>query len=228
MKSLKVSVYDLTYLYFKNFYQAVPTEEQIQWVQIQFQKALNRGFVSEELLEAMKRAKEQKDTRIFTLDQYLKQLTRHRKNLVKDGVFYYHNELRITSPPPTVSYDINSGELIRKVQPYFLEMVASYDVENLMAFFKSKSHLYDNQTMSDSRLKGALDWLVNQYDLESVLFMIDAAEQAIAGETAKPLKNPSNLHEFFREGKKTKELKETECKQGGGATIEPKQRLYHC
>ncbi|MBQ1769439.1 MAG: hypothetical protein IIZ99_01920 [Turicibacter sp.] len=228
MKTTKVSVYDLTYLYFKNFYQAIPTEAQIQWIQYQFQQALNRGFVSEELLEAMKNAKEKRDTRIFTLDQYLKQLARHRKNLVEDGVFYYHNELRITSLPPVVHYDIDSGELIRKVQPYFLEMVASYDIENLINYYKTKIHLYDAQTMNDSRLKGALEWLIKQYDLESVLFMIDAAEQAIAGETAKPLKNPSNLHEFFREGKKMKELKETECKRGGGATIEPKQRLYDC
>lgn len=226
MKRLKVSVYDLTYLFFKNFYQGVPTDEQIQWVQRQFQQALNHGFVSDELLDAMKRAKERKDTRIFTLDQYLKQLTRHRQNLVKDGVFYYHNELRVTSPPPVVHYDIDSGELIRKVEPYFLEMVASYDICDLIQYYKSKPHLYDDQTMSDSRLKGALEWLVGQYGLESVLFMIDAAEQAIAGEAAKPLKNPSNLHEFFREGKRNKELKETECKQGGGASIEPKKRLY--
>lgn len=226
MKRLKVSIYDLTYLFFKNFYQGIPTDEQIQWVQRQFQQALNRGFVSDELLDAMKRAKERKDTRIFTLDQYLKQLTRHRQNLVKDGVFYYHNELRITSSPPIVHYDIDSGELIRKVEPYFLEMVASYDVYDLMHYYKSKSHLYDDQTMSDSRLKGALEWLVGQYELESVLFMIDAAEQAIASEVTKPLKNPSNLHEFFREGKRTKELKETECKRGGGAIIEPKKRLY--
>ena len=68
MKTTKVSVYDLTYLYFKNFYQAIPTEAQIQWVQYHFQQALNRGFVSEELLEAMKNAKEKRDTRIFTLD----------------------------------------------------------------------------------------------------------------------------------------------------------------
>ena len=131
----------LTYLYFKNFYQAIPTEAQIQWIQYQFQQALNRGFVSEELLEAMKNAKEKRDTRIFTLDQYLKQLARHRKNLVEDGVFYYHNELRITSLPPVVHYDIDSGELIRKVQPYFLEMVASYDIENLINYYKTPHYI---------------------------------------------------------------------------------------
>ena len=37
---------------------------------------------------------------------------------------YYHNELRITSKPPVIDYDYDTGECVRKVEEYFLEMIA--------------------------------------------------------------------------------------------------------
>lgn len=222
----KMSVYDLMFVYFQHFTVQAPTQEQMESVNHAFQTLLNQGYVSEELYQGLSKAY-QSSTNSIDVATFFKRVPKKRFNLLKESGFFYHNELRLTSAAPEVKYDYDTGELIRISAPYFLEMRASYSLEDMMAYFKTKPHCYEPMVMADVRLKGSFKWLCETYEPEIVLFMIDAAESALASDQLKSLKNPSNLHEFYAEAKLARERKETECKQGGGANVVLKKRMLH-
>lgn len=227
MQSKKISVYDLAYGYFKLFYQIDIDQLDITFKQqtLQaFQRLLDEGWTDREIAYYLKKAKKEQDDSVKRLLPFFRSLSRKQTNLLKSGEMFYHNELRMTTPPPIVDFDYDTGETVRIVQEYFLELRSSFTLHDLVAYFKSKPHLYVPEIMSDNRLLGSFKWLINNFDLELILFMIDEAELHVACGKSAPLDNPSNIHEFFLAAKHHRQKKINECKLAGGATVVPRSR----
>lgn len=96
-------------------------------------------------------------------------------NLIDQREFYYHNELRVYPEPPEVEFDINTGECKRAPFEYFLEIKASYTIEDLYNYIQSKSSMrliLNNR----NRLMGGLTSLLQKYKIEKILFMIDTTD----------------------------------------------------
>lgn len=224
----QLSVYDLVIGYIKLFRasEKLGPEDKKQLIQ-DFNHLLSEGWIAQEIGYHLKMAAQTKDLSAKDVRLFFQSKKMNRTNLLIPNKMYYHNELRITSKPPVIDYDYDTGEYIRKVDDYFLEMRASYTLEELTAYFKRNVHLYIPEIMNDSRLKGALKWLTQNYDIEMVLFMIDIAENQIAFNDAQPLKNPSNLHEYFMNAKAGYECKMNQCRLAGGAKIVPRKRGLH-
>lgn len=225
MQGKKISVYDLAYGYFKLFY---PTETidstTKQQVLNNLQQLLDEGWTDLELAYYLKRAKAEGDSGVAQLLSFFQGKKRKYSNLLKPSEMYYHNELRMTTPPPVIDFDYDTGETVRVVQEYFLELRSTMTLQDLMNYFKSKSHLYIPEIMPDNRILGSFKWLVNNFEVELILFMIDEAEIHVACGKSAPLDNPSNIHEFFLAAKLHRQKKMNECKMAGGATIVPRKR----
>lgn len=223
-----MSVYDLSIGYIKLFRsnETLTADDKKKIIQ-DFNQLLANGWVVQELVRYLKLAAQNKDQGAKDILGFFQDKKPAYVNLLIPNKMYYHNELRITSKPPVIDYDYDTGECVRKVEDYFLEMRASYTLEELTAYFKRNAHLYIPEIMTDSRLKGALKWLTQNYDIEMVLFMIDIAENQIAFNDAPPLKNPSNLHEYFLNAKAGYEHKMNQCRLAGGAKIVPRKRGLH-
>ena len=224
----RLSVYDLSVGYIKLFRskENLSPEDKKQIIQ-DFNELLSTGWTAQEIARHLKLAAQNKDVTAKDIRLFFQNKKMVRTNLLIPNKMYYHNELRITSKPPVIDYDYDTGEYVRKVEDYFLEMRASYTLEELTNYFKRNAHLYIPEIMNDCRLKGALKWLTQNYDIEMVLFMIDIAENQIAFNDAPPLKNPSNLHEYFLNAKASYECKMNQCRLSGGAKIVPRKRGLH-
>lgn len=217
----KVSIYDLAYGYIKLFKLHHLSSAEKRQIAKAFSRALSNGWTTEAVISKLKREKQAGSS--LNLDAAFPRLS-EPKNLISPTTVYYHNELRITPGPVVVEYDYNTGELKRNVEDYFLEPRGSYSLDDLVAYFKTKSHLYVEAIMPDNRLKGSLKWIVEQHGVEMSLFMIDAADVAVSIGMSQPLKNPSNLSDFYLTAKHNYEKKMSECKLAGGDKVVPKQR----
>ena len=95
-------------------------------------------------------------------------------NLVKQGVMYYHKELKIINTLPAVIHDIDAGTLTSTPTEFFVEPVASYTIEDLLKYFYSKN-MADIAEFNPKRMSGLFKHMIDKYGLDKLLFMIEAA-----------------------------------------------------
>ena len=147
-------------------------------------------------------------------------------NLMDPDVFYYHNELRITSKPPKLKFDKKTKKYIRKEEPFFLEMKPVYTMQDLLRYwYKSNKTFADERMMK--RDKGRFQYLLDYYDLDELLFMIDLAQADRKEKNIKPLKNIFHLEPYIEEAKKAIERKRSISRmQGIDEIIKRKESLY--
>ena len=94
-------------------------------------------------------------------------------NLLKQGQRYFHKELKITSTPPEVDYDINKGTMVSKPYKFSLEPRASYTLQEFSSYFYQTMPI-DLQAHPPARMTGMLIYKINQYGIDKLLFMTDA------------------------------------------------------
>jgi hypothetical protein len=141
-------------------------------------------------------------------------------NLINFNTFYYHNELRVVPAAPEVYFDLNSGEFIREPFEYFLEMKASYTIDDLINYLQTKpsmSLLFNNK----SRLVGGLNSLLSKYNIDKLLFAIDHADMVY---DRRFLKNIFEIEEYMKEAEDSYNMKMTESVVNGTNKIVPKKR----
>lgn len=96
-------------------------------------------------------------------------------NLVKQGVMYYHKELKIMNSLPVVVHDIDAGTLTSASSTeFYVEPVASYTIEDLLNYFYSKN-MADVVEFNAKRMTGLFTHMIEKYGLDKLLFMIEAA-----------------------------------------------------
>ncbi len=141
-------------------------------------------------------------------------------NLINFNTFYYHNELRVVPPAPEVYFDLNTGDFIREPFEYFLEMKASYTIDDLINYLQTKpsmSLLFNNK----SRLVGGLNSLLQKYNIDKILFAIDHTDMVY---DRRFLKNIFEIEEYIKEAEDSYNIKMTESVVNGTNKIVPKKR----
>lgn len=108
----------------------------------------------------------------FPFDKYNKKSS-IGANLIKQGVIYYHKELKLINKFPTVNHDIDAGTLISEEEDYYLEQVASYTIDDLLKYFYSFG-MANEQEYNYKRMYALFKYKINDYGLDKVLFMIEA------------------------------------------------------
>lgn len=98
-------------------------------------------------------------------------------SLVKRDVFYYHNELHITSPAPY--WDFENDKIISS--RFFLEMRIKYSVRDLISYYYKKIPM-DSRLIDNKKDVGTMEYLLNKYKrvsfiepVDFVLYLIDEA-----------------------------------------------------
>lgn len=144
-------------------------------------------------------------------------------NLINQNRFYYHNELRVYPPAPTRKIDYNTGQIVSSKFEYFLEMKASYTINDLMEYIKTKSttkNLFNNP----KRLLGGLNSMLSKYDIELLLFLIDTSD-IIYFNKNKFFKNIFEMDDFIEEAKVNYNMKVTEAVYNDSDKIVPRKRI---
>ena len=187
---------------------------------------LSKGWTSGEIQFNMEFFKDRYPEIELSLSQYFSGRTPKRFNILKNPGYYYHNELRIMSPPPVVTVDYNTGSITRKLTDYYIEMRCSYTVEELYNYFLQHDKLYNKRYIDQSKCIGGLKWMLNnKFNIELILYMIDIAnDMAIANDTH-PLVSILDLQHFAKGAEDALNQRVTQVKSTGDDKIVPRKRM---
>lgn len=145
-----------------------------------------------------------------------------QKNLLKIGVTYYHKELKLISPLPVVTHDVDSGTITSNEVEYYSEPVASYTMEDLLKYFYSKG-MTDEKEYNAKRMAGVFRYTIEKYGLDKVLFMIEAAARAY--ESEKRIFSLSDFEGYNHTATTYLEQIKNNCKYSGGDKNVPRKRV---
>lgn len=218
------SIYDIVYNYIELFYPKEKlNKEQKKTIHQQVKRLLRNGWCSSELCEGFKNAKRKRHEQTLHVSKLFTGKKPRNINLLESGVFYYHSELRLTSAPPKREIDYDSGEITVINEPYFLEMKASYTVDDLIRYYAKQTRikLLDHEI---SRFKGSFNWMLKTYSLEDVLFMIDATVNMCMSEDMPMPQSPLDIQAHIKDARDARNQKITETIQAGGDKIVRKKR----
>ena len=155
------------------------------------------------------------------VERYLESTrTSNCSNLINFNTFYYHNELRVVPSAPEVYFDLNTGDFVREPFEYFLEMKASYTIDDLIDYLGTKpsmSLLFNNR----NRLVGGLNSLLAKYDVDKLLFAIDHTDMVY---DRRLIKNIFEIEEYMSEAEDSYNMKLTESVINETNKIVPKKR----
>lgn len=140
-------------------------------------------------------------------------------NILKDK-FYYHNSLQKTSKPTKISINYDTGEIKRKTDPYFLEIKKYYSTKDLNNYFHDKMKI-NNQHLLKMNY-GGFKKIINDYDLDLLLFTIDSSFKYCQDEQRPYLNSYSQLFSYMDKGLKL--LKE--IKNSSSGRIVPYYKAY--
>lgn len=213
----KLSLYDLAYGYLKTYCGDEPDKTEVL---NSIKKWLDAGWTAEELVKIMKSFKGKPYTHLVY------HMTKNKPksiNLLKTETFYWHPQLRITPGAPVRHVDYDTGQITKVEEEHFLEMRASYTLEDMLAYYE-KSH---GETASGKRNKylGGLKYLLTNHSIDTVLFMIDASTNFVKAEDLAPLSSPLDMDNYEREARHAMGEKITEEKQAGDDRIVPRRRV---
>lgn len=183
---------------------------------------LDKGWNSHEIIQAFRVYKKKG----YELEFDVTKMMRGRSatpNLMNSRRFYYHNALRLTAAAPKREINYDSGEIISVNEPYFLEMKASFNVDDLVDYYVR--HIKP-ETRKDtaSRYKGVFSYLLKSYNVEEVLFMIDALVNHVLSNDAKKPSTPFECENYYTEAVEMRDKKKTEAVLSGGKKVVRKKR----
>lgn len=222
----KGSVFDLAATYIMLFKDNMITSQQKKEITNDFCMVLKVGWTFKEIVNEMHRCIRNKTKmQIDSIPYFFTQSVRrnsNNNNLMDPMKFYYHKELKIMNGPKKVSVDYDAGTMISNDQPFFLEMAASYTLQNLTDYFLSKE-MIDNNEYSRNRIGGLLKYYVERYGLDETLYMIEAANNDRIS-TERQLTNIREFENYYTKAKEFIENIKTNCKYSGGDKITPRKR----
>lgn len=213
----KLSLYDLAYGYLKSYCGDEPSKTEVLR---SIKKWLGQGWTAEEIVDAMKKFKGKPYTHLVY--HFVKHKPK-QKNLLKADTFYWHPQLRITPGAPKRYLDYNTGEIIKIEEDYFLEMNASYTLDDMLQYFiKQHGAIPGNKY---NRYLGGLQYLLQNRSIDTVLFMIDASANYVKAEDYAPLSSPLDMEKYEQEARHAMGEKITEEKQAGDDRVVPRRRV---
>lgn len=224
---MKSSIYDLSMDIFNLLGKSLTREDKNE-IFSQVRLSFIDGWVSGEIFKVLKSNKDKIISNgKVNVSSILKNNSNFnsKSNLIDPRKMYFHSELRITPGGPKLDFDYNTGELIRITPEYFLELRDSYTIDNIIDYFISKKDLYNpNAIVSRKRIEGSVKWLLSKYELEEILYMIDAANDTISYNDLMKLKGIIDIQDYYSSAKEVITLKITEAKRNGDDKIVPRNR----
>lgn len=212
---MKVSIYDLLFALSKKYSKK---SKEYKEFGMKIIKSLNNGYLDKDIIEVLK------TNNLKVLDKYSEEYKNADIyfNLLECNKVYYHNDLRIASDPVSIDFNYETGEIIKKEPEYFLEMKASYCIDDLYNYVKTKP-CFDIANNNIKSCFGSLTWLVEHYPLEQILFMIDAANDIIEFNTLNKIKI-LDIQKYYNEAIEIMNRKINEETSIGVNEIVPRQR----
>ena len=219
---MKQSVYDLAFNFIEEFFGEKECSSEIQRDIIDFiNDLLYDEFTDSEIVQRWLDFKKQHPGRIPKLEKLYAQPPRE-KNLLKPNIFYYHNSLQLTCPPPLRELDYNTGEITKFDMPYFLEMRASLTLDELITYYQT--HTGIDGVWNNKRLVGSFHWLLKTYEPEILLFMIDVAVDYAISEDLGRI-DPLKLVDYYAMAEANRTAKVTEIRQAGDEKVVLRKRI---
>ena len=114
-------------------------------------------------------------------------------NLIVDGEFYYHPELREIPSAPTATLN-HDGSVTQEHTPFFLELKHRYTLGQLYEYFIAQCQLEDKHKQKTIR---SLEELVHRYGLDLILFTIDEAIDRYEDSLARRIRSPWDLDRYL-------------------------------
>lgn len=194
----KLSIYDLIDYVFKLLPQQYKTVEVDKYLFDSFLVLQKNGWTSKEILWVINNhgGVLVKGVLDFNL---LFGYVQHGENNLLQNKMYVHKELKILPPMSSLSYDIESGEIIKTEQEIFLEMRYDYTIDDLFNYCVSKKNFSNNIKKQKSKTYGGLRWLLNKFDVQEILYMIDCADDEIGVSNYSKLDNILLLQNYYEE-----------------------------
>lgn len=212
----KGSVYDLAALYSLLYLGRKINQDELKCIVERFSSILDMGYTFKEcvriLLDNMKNKQQ------FKI-MFIKRYTSKFENIIKQNQMYYHKELRIQPTPSTIDVDYNTGTMVSTKQEYFVEIAASYTIEDLMKYLLSFGYV-DSYQWQYSRLKGLMEHYIKKYGLDTVLFMFEA----IADNIEERDFDFNKFDNYYQIAKSYMNNIINNCIANGGDKIAPRQR----
>lgn len=168
MLTNKGSVYDLAATYILLYVRRKVTEAEHKDIVAKFSYILDNGYTFKECVSIMK-TNIGNNFKILDIQKY----SYKNSNLLKQNQMYFHKELRIQPEPSVTDIDYNTGTMVSTKPEYFVEIAASYTMEDLMNYLMSFGYT-DKTQWQYSRLHNMLKHYINKYSLDIVLFMFEA------------------------------------------------------
>lgn len=205
---MTVSVYDLAYNYIKINNLTMDGQGKRDLINT-IRGVLNNGANSIDIIRKIKggNINNQEHNIFFKSIKSVGNLLKNKRS--DEDRVYYHNELRLIPEAPMKCFDLNTGEIKTVYQEYFLEMRASYTIEDLYNYIKKKEFLAKTME-NESRAKGSLKYLTGKYDIDFLLFLIDTANE-IFSYNLRYARNILDISDYEIEAKENYERRITEC-----------------
>jgi hypothetical protein len=119
-------------------------------------------------------------------------------NILKNK-FYYHNRLQKISKPTEIIID-KDGNVIKKREPFYLEIIEKFTIEDLTNYFHDKMNIEDSNIYRLN--KGGFKKIHKDYSLDLLLFSIDAAFKERKKQSFGLLTNYSEIYNYLQQGNK--------------------------
>lgn len=220
------SVYDLSFHFLNTFYEVEPDAKTKVDTIVAFKKALNFGWTTEAIGQALRALKGA--TSIPDIDKlFNKSYTGMDRNLIDSGnTFFYHNLLRCCPAPPTISWDINTGDIVSvPTEDHYLEMRASITAKQLVDYYVAQLQIEPNE-VNENRYKGSMVYLVDKYGLDLTLYMIDITRDMIYSEHLPKPTTPMSVAENMYQAKEILDQKISETRAAEDDKIVYKKRIF--
>lgn len=138
-------------------------------------------------------------------------------NLMENGRFYYHVALQEVPPPPQRWVnEYGDSEVIET--PFFLEMKERFTAADLEAYYRRFMPLEGDPRA----IRGAFEYLAKTYDLELLLYMIDATAGQCQLENYDYPLTPLEVKDRVREARLLLQDRMNTCKEGGITRVIPR------
>lgn len=207
------SVYDLAYYFIReNNLDGIGPIEKKNIIN-EIIEVLNNGATDNDIYKKITKVK--KNNKNY--DKYFRDirpngnLLKHEKIIryMNQGTMFYHNELRLRPEAPKVRFDLDSGLMIKEEQEYFLEMKASYTIDDVCDYIGRKKFLR-KAVENRARAIGGLKILIKRYSVDKLLFVIDAANDVYSSKNMF-LRSVLDIADYEQEGLENYKSKVTEC-----------------
>lgn len=194
--------YNLAMYFFSSIVERIVNESHLNATAGYITQLVDSGWKLNDIkneVESFKREYPEMVRNVYTLEQIMCN-KKAPNNLIEEGVFYYHNLLRETAGPARIIKDPQTGKMQRIEPTFYLEMVKSFTMENLLDYWYASSEQTSNESVI-RKDKGRFDYLLGYYDIDEVLFAIDIAQEVRKKMKHKPLKNVFDLEKYMDEAK---------------------------